>query len=67
MTTPFEGVRVTAEDIATGQSDSVVLGRGPTAFVVTCGPDCEVTSQQTYANGTTVLTIRKVRRDEAGA
>ena len=50
------GTRVTCEDLETGESDSAVVRNN--WMVVTDG-DCEVTSEQHYGNGTSVLTIKR--------
>lgn len=56
MTRPV--VELTARDIDTGESDTVLIGDGPAGYVVTCGPGCEVTSEQRYGNGTVQITIK---------
>lgn len=51
-------IRVTVEDTETGDTETCEIGNGPAGYVVTCGPGCDVTHVQTYANGTAVVTIR---------
>lgn len=51
-------IRVTVLDEETGDTETLWIGDGPAGYVVTCGPGCEVTHEQRYANGTVVLTIK---------
>ena len=57
MSEPNKGVRVTVEDLNTGQSESVIVKDN---WVITTQGTCDVTSRQEYPkSGTTVLTIKK--------
>lgn len=51
-----EGTRVTCEDIATGETESVVLKDN---YVVVTSGNHYVSSTQRYGNGTTVVTIKR--------
>lgn len=51
-------IRVDVLDEETGDADSVRLSDGPEAYVVICGPGCEVTHETKHANGTRVITIK---------
>lgn len=52
--------KVTALDIDSGESESVEIPADQ--YVVICGGDRYIASEQRHANGTTVLTI-KTHRD----
>lgn len=49
------GTRVTVEDIATGESESVVITND---YVVICDGRARVANTQWSANGTVVVTIK---------
>ena len=53
-----KGVRVTATDLETGESESVVIDND---YVLICAGDRYQSGVQRHANGTTVLTV-KVRK-----
>ena len=53
-----KGVRVTATDLETGESESVVIDND---YVLICAGDRYQSEVQRHANGTTVLTV-KVRK-----
>lgn len=56
--------KVTVEDLETGEVDIFHLTNGLDSFLVLCGTSLEVTHAAYYANGTKVVTIKKVDRDE---
>ena len=49
------GTRVTAEDIVTGESKSVVITND---YVVVCDGRARIAGVQKFANGTVVVTIK---------
>jgi hypothetical protein len=49
------GIRVTVEDLETGDGESVVIADD---YVVTTAGSCYVAHTQAYANGTHILTIK---------
>lgn len=49
-------IKVTVADTENGDTDTVELKDN---YVVTTAGKCEVTSEQRYANGTVVLTIKR--------
>lgn len=51
-------IHVTVYDEETGDRDTVRIGDGPEGYVITCGPGCDVSHIQKYANGTVVVTIK---------
>lgn len=52
-------IKVTAEDLGTGDSESIVITDG---YVLTCAGTAYLAHVQAYANGTRVITIKGVRR-----
>jgi len=48
---------ITCVDIDTGESDSIEIGPGE--FMVVCGGDRYVTTDQAHANGTNVVTVKR--------
>jgi hypothetical protein len=50
-----EGTKVTAQDVATGDNESVVIVND---YVCTTDGTCHVAHVQAFANGTHVLTIK---------
>lgn len=56
-------VRVTCFDPATGESETQELPED--SYILTCGERCELAGMQVYANGTTVLTLRKKAASDA--
>lgn len=57
-------IRVTTTDEETGDIETTRLDDGPNGYLLVCGPGCELTHTQAYANGTHVLTV-KPRSEEA--
>jgi len=51
-----EGIRVVATDIDTGETGEVVIQPG--SYVLTAAAPCRLASEQHYANGTVVLTLK---------
>lgn len=56
--------KVTVEELETGNVDEFYLTDGLESFLVLCGSALEVTHASYYANGTKVVTIKKVGSDE---
>jgi hypothetical protein len=52
-------IKVTAEDLGTGDSDSVVITDD---YVLTCAGSAYLHHVQAYANGTHVITVKGVKR-----
>lgn len=50
-----EGTKVTAQDVATGENESIVIVND---YVCTTDGTCHVAHVQSFANGTHVLTIK---------
>lgn len=50
-----KGIRVTATDLETGDSESVVINNN---YVLICAGDRYQSGVQRHANGTTVLTVK---------
>lgn len=57
-------IRVTVLDEETGDTETMRIGDGPEGYVVTCGPGCDVTHTQKYANGTVVITIKPISESQ---
>lgn len=55
----MSGTRVTATDVETGESESVVIENN---YIVITDGDREVTHTNLFANGTAIITIKKVDR-----
>jgi hypothetical protein len=51
-----KGIRVTAEDLETGEGSAITIQPGN--YVVIVAAPCYVASEQHYATGTTVLTLK---------
>lgn len=51
-----EGTRITCTDVATGESESAVIRDD---YLLVTDGRVYLDSRQTYANGTTVLTIKR--------
>ena len=52
---PREGTRVTAQDVATGDNDSIVIVND---YVCITDGTCHIAHVQSFANGTHILTIK---------
>jgi hypothetical protein len=52
-------IRVTAEDLGTGDSESIIITDD---YVLTCAGTAYLAHVQAYANGTHVITVKGVRR-----
>ncbi len=52
-------IKVTAEDLGTGDSESGIITDD---YVLTCAGSCYMTHVQAYANGTHVITVKGVKR-----
>lgn len=53
-------IRVTAEDLETGESSSIMFDD---TYVLTTAGRCYLAHEQRFANGTTILTIKTESKD----
>jgi hypothetical protein len=60
MVEPSPPIRVTVEDLATGETETVEIMDD---YVILAAGSCHVDHVQAYANGTHILTVKGRRHD----